>query len=46
MPEVARKLASDGAEIAAGSPRSFAQFVETERQKLARVITAAQIRVD
>ncbi len=46
MPEVARKLAGDGAEIAAGSPRSFAQFVEKERQKLARVITAAQIRVD
>lgn len=46
MPEVVRKLAGDGAEIAAGSPRSFAQFVEKERQKLARVITAAQIRVD
>ena len=46
IPEVARKLAGDGAEIAAGSPRSFAQFVEKERQKLARVITAAQIRVD
>ncbi len=46
MSEVARKLAGDGAEIATGSPRAFAQFVEKERQKLSRVITAAQIRID
>ncbi len=45
-PEIARKLSGDGAEIAAGSPQTFARFTENERQKLARVITAAGIRVD
>jgi tripartite-type tricarboxylate transporter receptor subunit TctC len=45
-PEVARKLAGDGAEIAAGTPQAFARFVEQERQKLARVIAAAHIQVD
>ncbi len=46
MPEVARKLAGDGAEIAVGTPQAFAKFVDQERQKLARVITAANIKVD
>jgi tripartite-type tricarboxylate transporter receptor subunit TctC len=46
LPEVARKLAGDGAEIAAGTPQAFAKFVDQERQKLARVIAAAHIQVD
>ena len=46
MPEVARKLAGEGAEIATGTPQAFAKFVEQERRKLARVIAEAHIQVD
>jgi tripartite-type tricarboxylate transporter receptor subunit TctC len=46
MPDLARKLTGDGAEIAAGTPQEFAKFTEQERLKLARVIAAAGIQVD
>ncbi|MDB5811975.1 MAG: protein bugT-like protein [Betaproteobacteria bacterium] len=46
MPDLARKLTGDGAEIAAGTPQEFARFTEHERQKLARVIAAAGIHID
>ena len=45
-PDVARKLAGDGAEIAAGPAQEFSRFVDKERQKLSRVIAAANIRID
>ena len=46
MPEVARKRAGEGAEIATGTPQAFAKVVEQERRKLARVIAEAHIQVD
>jgi tripartite-type tricarboxylate transporter receptor subunit TctC len=46
MPDIARKLTGDGAEIGAGTPSEFARFNKKERQKLARVITAARMQVD
>ncbi len=46
MPDIARKLTGDGAEIIANTPREFTRFNEQERKKLARVITAARMQVD
>jgi tripartite-type tricarboxylate transporter receptor subunit TctC len=46
MPDIARKLTGEGAEIAAGTPQEFARFTEQERLKLARVIAAARIQID
>jgi tripartite-type tricarboxylate transporter receptor subunit TctC len=46
LPEITRKLAADGAEIASASPQEFARFTDRERQKLARVISAAGIHID
>jgi len=44
--EVQQRLTTDGAEIAAGSPQSLAAYAKGERAKLARVISAAGIRIE
>jgi tripartite-type tricarboxylate transporter receptor subunit TctC len=44
--EVQRRLTTDGAEIAAGSPQALAAYAKGERAKLARVISAAGIRIE
>ena len=43
-PDVAARLASDGAEVVAGSPEEFGAFLRAETQKWARVVKAAGIK--
>jgi tripartite-type tricarboxylate transporter receptor subunit TctC len=43
-PHVAARLASDGAEVVAGSPEEFGAFLRAETQKWARVVKAAGIK--
>jgi tripartite-type tricarboxylate transporter receptor subunit TctC len=45
-PDLEKRLAGEGADIAAGSPESFGAFVKSERQKLAKVIKDAGLRID
>lgn len=45
-PEIEKRLSGEGAEIAAGSPESFGAFVKAEREKLAKIIKAANLRID
>lgn len=45
-PEIEKRLTGEGADIAAGTPEAFGAFVRSERQKLARVIKEAGIRID
>ena len=42
--DVAARLASDGAEVVAGSPEEFGAFLRAETQKWARVVKAAGIK--
>jgi tripartite-type tricarboxylate transporter receptor subunit TctC len=46
LPAVRKRLLADGAEIAGGSPRDFERYVRLEREKLARVIKSAGIRIE
>ncbi|HEX2825118.1 MAG TPA: tripartite tricarboxylate transporter substrate binding protein [Burkholderiales bacterium] len=46
LADTRRRLATDGAEIAAGSPEAFASYVRRERDKLAAVIRSAGIRIE
>lgn len=46
MPDVQKRIVGDGAEIASGSPQAFAAYVKAEREKLAKVISEAGIRID
>lgn len=46
LPEVQKRIVGDGAEIASGTPQDFAAYVKIEREKLARVIQSAGIRID
>jgi tripartite-type tricarboxylate transporter receptor subunit TctC len=43
-PDVAARLASDGAEVVAGTPEEFGAFLRAETQKWARVVKAAGIK--
>lgn len=45
-PEIEKRLTGEGADIAAGTPEAFGAFVKSERQKLAKVIRDAGIRID
>jgi tripartite-type tricarboxylate transporter receptor subunit TctC len=45
-PEIEKRLTGEGADIAAGTPEAFGAFVKSERQKLAKVIKEAGIRID
>ena len=42
--DVAARLASDGAEVVAGTPEEFGTFLRAETQKWARVVKAAGIK--
>jgi tripartite-type tricarboxylate transporter receptor subunit TctC len=44
--EVSGKLSSEAAEIAASTPREFAEFLKTESEKWAAVIRKAKVRVE
>lgn len=46
LPDVQKRIVGDGAEIASGTPQAFAAYVAAERERLARVISAAGIRID
>ena len=43
-PDVVRAIAETGSQAAGGTPEAFGQFIETERQKWAKVIKAANIK--
>ncbi|MGZ5260109.1 MAG: Bug family tripartite tricarboxylate transporter substrate binding protein, partial [Burkholderiales bacterium] len=43
-PDVVSRLASDGAEVVAGSSEEFGAFLRTETQKWAKVVKAAGIK--
>lgn len=46
LPDVQKRIVGDGAEIASGTPQDFSAYVKVEREKLARVIQSAGIRID
>jgi tripartite-type tricarboxylate transporter receptor subunit TctC len=43
-PEIAARLASDGAEVVAGTPEDFGAWIRNETEKWARVAKAAGIK--
>lgn len=45
-PNVSSRLASQGMDIAAGTPQDFARFMKAEIAKWAQVIKASGARVD
>ncbi len=46
LPEMKTRLAADGADPAGGSPEQFAAFIRADIEKWAKVIKAANVRVD
>jgi tripartite-type tricarboxylate transporter receptor subunit TctC len=46
MPEVAERLAMAGAEDAGGTPERFAEFMRSERNKYAKLVKDAGIKID
>ena len=46
IPEVAERLASAGAEDSGGTPERFAEFMRSERNKYAKLVKDAAIKVD
>jgi tripartite-type tricarboxylate transporter receptor subunit TctC len=46
MPEVVERLAASGAEDAGGTPERFAQFMQSERAKYAKLVKEANIKID
>jgi tripartite-type tricarboxylate transporter receptor subunit TctC len=46
MPDVMERLEASGAEDGGGSTEKFAQFIQVEQQKWAKVIKDAGVKVD
>lgn len=46
QPDIAQRLAAQGAEARANTPDEFTRFMRAESQRLARVIKAAKIKIE
>ncbi|HET9977471.1 MAG TPA: tripartite tricarboxylate transporter substrate binding protein [Burkholderiaceae bacterium] len=46
LPEVVERLGASGAEDAGGTPERFAQFMQSERTKYAKLVKEANIKID
>ena len=46
LPDVKERLTKDGCDVVAGSPEQLAAYIKTEIEKNARIIKAANVRID